>query len=96
MTQKDVLTVLQQTKSDLLHKFGIKELALFGSYARKDFTKDSDIDLAILDIEKKDYFVRLQAKYFLEKIFGKKVDIGYFDSMRPVIRRQIEDEMIHV
>ncbi len=96
MNQKELLLLLKKTKSELLRKFGIKELALFGSYARNDFTKESDIDLAIIDVDKKDYFKRAKAKYYLEEILQKKVDLGYLDSIRPFIRREIENEMIHV
>ena len=96
MKQKELLQLLRNTKKDLLKNFGIKELALFGSYARGDFTKESDIDLAILDIDKKDYFIRAEAKYYLEHLLHKKVDLGYFDSIRPFIRRQVKNEMIHV
>jgi predicted nucleotidyltransferase len=92
----ELLQLLKNTKKDLLKNFGIKELALFGSYARGDFTKESDIDLAILDIDKKDYFIRAEAKYYLENLLHKKVDLGYFDSIRPFIRRQVKNEMIHV
>jgi len=96
MSQKELLLLLAQTKQDLLEKFGIKKLALFGSYARDDYGKESDVDLAIIDIQKKDYFIRAKAKYFLEELLQKKVDLGYIDSMRPIIRREIEHEMIHV
>jgi predicted nucleotidyltransferase len=96
MTQEELLTDLKEIKSDLLHQFGIKEIVLFGSYARNDFTQESDVDLAIIDIEKKDYFIRAKAKHYLEKLLQKKVDLGYFDTIRPFIRKEIENEMIHV
>jgi predicted nucleotidyltransferase len=96
MTQKDLIVKLKQIKHDLSTKFGIHDLALFGSYARGDFTPQSDVDLAIIQIDKKDYFLRAQAKYFIEKKLQKKVDIGYFDTIRPAIKKQIENEMIHV
>ena len=96
MTQEELLTDLKKIKSDLLHQFGIKEIVLFGSYARNDFTPESDVDLAIVNIEKKDYFIRAKAKYYLEKLLQKKVDLGYLDTIRPFIRKEIENEMIHV
>lgn len=96
MQQKELIFLLKKTKEDLLNKFGIKEIALFGSYARGDFTAQSDVDIAILDINKKDYFLRAEAKYYLENLLKKKVDLGYFDSIRPFIKKQVKHEMIHV
>jgi predicted nucleotidyltransferase len=46
--------------------------------------------LVIVDIEKKDYFNRINAKYFLEEQLKKSVDIGYLDGMRSFLRKRIE------
>jgi len=36
------------------------------------------------------------AKYFLEDELHKNVDLGYFNSMRSIIQKHIQSEMIHV
>ncbi len=95
-TKTDLLNFLRQHKNQLKEEFGIKNIALFGSFARDEQNEDSDIDLVIVDIEKKDYFNRINAKYFLEEQLKKSVDIGYLDSMRSFIRKRIEKEMIYV
>ena len=69
---------------------------MFGSRARNDATEESDIDLVIIRSRSKDYFKRAEAKYFLERQLGKRVDLGYFDNIRPVIRKRIENDLIHV
>ena len=92
----DILAKLQKVKDELKQEFGIEEFALFGSYARGEEKEDSDIDIAILKMEKKNFFKRLKAKEFLEKYLSKKVDIGYFDSIRPIIKKRIKQDMIYV
>ena len=87
---------LKSLKPILKERYGIEEFALFGSQARDDYTSNSDIDIAILKIKKKDYFLRAKAKYFLEDVLQKKIDIGYFDSMRNILKKYIEKEMIYV
>jgi hypothetical protein len=96
MTKVDLLNFLEQHKKELEEKFGIKKIALFGSYARNEQREDSDIDLVIVEIDKKDYFNRVNAKYFLEKQLKKSVDIGYLSSIRNFIKKRIEREMIYV
>jgi predicted nucleotidyltransferase len=96
MTKTELLTTLLNVKDELEEQFGIVKIALFGSYARDEANNDSDVDIAIMQIEKKDYFTRVEAKYYLEKLLGKRVDIGYFDSMRPIIQKYIKKEMIFV
>jgi predicted nucleotidyltransferase len=92
----DIILKLQKVKNELKNRFGIEEFALFGSYARGEAKEDSDIDIAILKMRKKSFFQRVEAKEFLEKYLNKKVDIGYFDSIRPIIKKRIKEEMIYV
>ena len=96
MTKNELVDTLSSIKSELKQKFGIEEIALFGSYARDEANEESDVDIAIMKVDNKDYFNRVQAKYYLEKLFQKKVDIGYFDSMRPIIQKYIKKDLILV
>jgi len=93
---KELITKLKKLKPILKEKFGIEEIAVFGSVARGEDREDSDIDIAILKSEEKDYFKRIYAKYFLEEKLNKKVDLGYFDSIRPIIKKHIIKDMINV
>ena len=95
MHKTDILNFLREHKKELQTNFGIQEIALFGSCARDEQREDSDIDFLIVGIDKKDYFNRVHAKYFLEKHFKKSVDIGYFDSIRNFLKKRIEKEMIY-
>jgi len=94
MTKIELLTTLSNVKGELQEQFGIAKIALFGSYARDEASSDSDVDIAIIQIERKDYFNRVEAKYYLEELLDKRVDIGYFDSMRPIIQKYIKKDMI--
>lgn len=96
MEREIILRILREKKEELAQRFGIEEIALFGSRARNDASEESDIDLVILQSRGRDYFKRAEAKYFLERELGKRVDLGYFDSIRPVIRKRIENDLIHV
>ncbi|KIM09457.1 MAG: hypothetical protein KU28_02305 [Sulfurovum sp. PC08-66] len=95
MTKTDILDFLRGHEKELYDRFGIKKIALFGSYAKDEAREDSDIDLAIVEIDKKDYFNRVEAKYFLEEQFQKSVDIGYLDSMRNFLKKRVQEEMIY-
>lgn len=96
MKRETILRILREKKEELAQRYGIEEIALFGSRARNDATEESDIDLVIIRSRSKDYFKRAEAKYFLERQLGKRVDLGYFDNIRPVIRKRIENDLIHV
>jgi hypothetical protein len=46
-TREEILKILQDHKPGLTNRFGISRLALFGSYARGDYAKDSDVDILV-------------------------------------------------
>ena len=47
MTTLQILNFLRSHKEEFRQKFGITKLGLFGSYARGEATKDSDIDIGL-------------------------------------------------
>ncbi|MFH1831465.1 MAG: nucleotidyltransferase domain-containing protein [bacterium] len=75
-------------------EFGVKKIALFGSYARDEERKTSDIDIAII-MPEKSFTKRFYLREFLEKNFHRKVDVCYLDSMRKFIRDEIEKDLMY-
>ncbi|MCW8895321.1 nucleotidyltransferase family protein [Sulfurimonas sp.] len=95
MTKNIILEFLKNHKSELKDKFGLTKVGLFGSYAKGTATKDSDIDL-VIEMEKKDFFLRNDLKEYLENSFKTPVDIGYFDSFREFYKKKVERDIIYV
>jgi len=93
---QQILNKLVELKPVLKDRYGIEEFAVFGSYARGEENENSDIDITILKIKKVDYFNRVYAKYFLEEQLNKRVDLGYFVSIRNFLKKRIQKEMIYV
>lgn len=96
LQKETLLKQLQNYKPVLSERFGIKKIALFGSFARDEATQSSDIDLVILEMKEKKLKNRLGAKKFLEEKIGRKVDMGYLNSMKSYIRNAVEKELVHV
>ena len=96
MTKQEILESLKKNNSELSDKFGIQQLALFGSYAKNEQTENSDIDILVVKMKQKNMFTLLKAKKFLSDLFDKEVDIGLFDSLRPFIKNRVKNEMIYV
>ena len=93
---KNLIDKLRELKPILKEEYGLEEFALFGSQVREDYTKNSDVDIAIIKIDKKEFAKRLLIKEFLEKYLNKRVDIGYFDTMKTFVQNQIKQEMKYV
>jgi len=94
LDKDQILDFLRKNKELLAKEFGVTKIALFGSYARDAQTETSDIDLLI---EAKEHIFRnrLKLKEFLEKAFGKSVDVGYFGTVRGFIMHHIQKDLIY-
>ena len=91
-----VLDQLKTLKPILKKRYGIEQFAIFGSQIRNDYTKNSDVDIAITKMKHRDFDSFMNAKEFLEKNLKQNVDLGFFDSMKSFIRNEIKKEMIYV
>ena len=47
MNKDEILTKLRNHKAEIQRKYPVASLALFGSYARGEETKESDVDLLV-------------------------------------------------
>jgi len=93
---KEIIEKLRELKPILKERYGIEEFAVFGSMARGDYKEDSDVDIAIIKAKDKDYFKMIDTKYFLEDMLKRKVDMGYYDSIRNIIKKRIDKDLIYV
>jgi len=96
MTKIELLFKLQNVQEELKKKFGIEKIALFGSYAKGEEREDSDVDILVIEMKKKNAFTLIRAKNFLSTYLNKEVDLGLYDSIRPFIKKRIDDELINV
>jgi len=72
-------------------------MGIFGSFTRAEQTSASDIDIVIeMQKDKKNIHNFLNFKRLLEKEFGCKVDLGFENSLKPVVREKIKGKIIYV
>ena len=80
-----ILQMLVANKQELA-TYGVNKIGLFGSYVRNEATPQSDIDLLVdMKREKKTLSNFLSLNYFLEDLFGKKVELVTTQSLSPYI-----------
>lgn len=74
----------------ILVKNGVKKAAIFGSFARGDYTKESDIDILIkYKYDDKSYFDLVALQFELEKELKKKVHLLTFSGVHRRLKKEI-------
>ena len=96
MNRQQALEVLTKLKPDLVERFGVTRLALFGSTARDEAREGSDIDIVVgFDgpATSKKYF---GVQFLLEDQLGCPVDLVTEKALRPELKSFIEREAVNV
>ncbi len=96
MNRSRALELLSQSKPVLAARYGVTDLALFGSTARDAARNDSDVDVLVAfdsPATSKRYF---GVQFYLEDLFGCPVDLVTEKALRAELRPFIEKEAIHV
>lgn len=93
-TRDDILRLLAE-KSDPIRKFGVKQIGIFGSFARGEQKKNSDVDV-LVEMERSTFDTYMGLLFFLEELFGRKVDLVEKDTIKPIIRDRVLRETLYV
>ena len=73
----------------ILKRQGVLKAAIFGSFARGEETKNSDLDLLVKMPKSKTFLDMADLKVELEDKLGREVDLVEYDAIRPLIKDQI-------
>ena len=108
LTYDEMKTIVQSRKNDILKilkniypilklKYGINELALFGSYAKGNATSESDIDILINSDSTLSLEVEGEIQLIFENIFpGTRVDLTLKNNLHNAFRKEIKESKINV
>lgn len=75
---------------------GVKYLGLFGSFARGENSKNSDIDLLIDFNVGKSLFDLAEIKIYLQDKLGKKVDLTMKNKIKKSLEPYIKKDLIDI
>jgi predicted nucleotidyltransferase len=95
MTNKDIENIKERILP-ILKKYKVTKAGIFGSFARGEQKKKSDVDI-LAEIDKKyDLLEIIRIKLLLEKALKKKVDLVEYELIRPEIKGNILNEEIRI
>ncbi len=93
--KNSILNYLKEHYQEFHDKYSVEQIGLFGSYARDEATKDSDID--ILVTMKPSLFDMVAIKEQIEEDLHKRVDIiREHKNIKPFFLEMIKRDIVYV
>jgi len=88
--------ILADHKVELKERFKVDEIAIFGSYVRKEQKRKSDLDILVSFSEIIDLFTFVELENCLTDLLGIRVDLVMKDSLKPRLRDRILTEAVYL
>jgi predicted nucleotidyltransferase len=93
-SQEDILSTLNQHATELRNSFSVNRIGLFGSFASGHANEKSDVDI-LVDLDRPSFDHYMDLKFYLERLFGRSVDLVLSDTLKPRLRPIIQQEVIY-
>lgn len=96
MKRDEVVRILREQQKELVERYHIAYLSLFGSVARNEARSDGGVGILVKFAQPTGMSLFIELKKRLEALLGCKVDIGKPHSLRPHVKTRILQEAIRV
>ncbi len=80
----------------ILRKYRVTKAGIFGSAARGQMKKTSDVDVLVKMPRKSGLFEFIKLKFDLETALGKPADLVEYECVKPRLKKRILDEEVSV
>jgi predicted nucleotidyltransferase len=93
----EIREILNAHRAVLQERYGVRSIAVFGSYARGEATETSDIDL-VVQLERPLGLKFFELWDYLEQALGTRVDLLTPNALkqRPRLQQEAEQDLIYV
>ena len=89
----DVIETLKKHEREIKERYGVRRIGVFGSYVRGEQKETSDIDI-LVEFNEPTFDNFMNLSFYLEGLFGKKVDLITTRGMSPYISPVVEKEVV--
>lgn len=93
-----IVEILEMHKEELMKRYRIKEIGIFGSYVRDEQKQGSDLDILVEfeDDAKIGLLGFIHLENYLSEILGVKVDLVEKSALKPRIGKYILKEVVYI
>jgi len=95
---EEVKAILKGHKAEVIQKYRVREMGIFGSFVRSEQKRRSDVDILVeFDPRNIPGLIKLiEMEMYLEKLLGEKVDVVIKSGIRPELKKGILKEVIYI
>ncbi|MES1246008.1 MAG: nucleotidyltransferase family protein [Acidobacteriota bacterium] len=90
------LATLRDHLPELMGRFQVRSMSIFGSYVRHEEGPESDLDILVSFAQPPGLLTFLALENHLTDLLGIKVDLVMKDALKPTIGRRILSEVVPV
>ena len=96
-TLEEIKRILSENKEELRRKYGVRILGVFGSYARNEQNRKSDVDI-LVEIEEPIGFKFFELWNELEEMLDAKVDLLTLKSIKQkhLLWESVKEDLVYV
>jgi uncharacterized protein len=87
---------IQRQIVPILKEAGVLRSSILGSVARGQFDEKSDVDILVELPRGKSLFDLFDLQEKLQSVLGKKVDLGTYRSIKPMLKARILNEQVQI
>ncbi|MEW6587471.1 MAG: nucleotidyltransferase family protein [Nitrospirota bacterium] len=93
---EEVKAILKEHKAEVVQKYRVREIGIFGSFVRGEQKRRSDVDILVTFSGIPDVFRYMELEDYLGKLLRKKVDLVRKEAIRPELKKRILKEAVYV
>lgn len=97
MDLQEIKNILGSKKGYFHKKYGVSEMAVFGSYTRDDYTENSDVDIMV-SFDRGIGLKFVDLAFEMEDLLGREVDLVTRDALerKPRLYKYIKEDIQYV
>jgi uncharacterized protein len=95
IVKENITNLLRTKKPDLVSRYHLTAIGIFGSFTRDDFREDSDIDI-LIDYEEPLGIEFIDLAEELEQILNCRVDLVSKKGIKPKYLEEIQKDLVYV
>ncbi len=93
---EEIKAIIRDHAKDLKQNYHINNIGIFGSVARGDSRKNSDVDILVELSQPVSFFDFVDIEDYLKKILRRKVDLVTKNALKQAIKDDILAETVYV